>query len=194
MTARRLAPAALLMLAGCISLGPKPPASLIRLDPVERAPADAGQPLTAARSVTVLPPTASQEIAVARVPVRSGAAQLAYLKDATYADQPTRLFGSLLSETIRARTGRPVLDVRGYSLAPGLRLATRILAFGADADRREVAMVVDASLQPAGGATPTLRRFEARTPAATIDAATVAPALDKVANEVAAQIADWVGR
>lgn len=192
---RRLAPlAALLLLGGCISLGPKPPASLIRLDPAARAPADAGVAVTPERSVTVLPPTAPAEIVVPRVPVRSGAAALAYLKGATYADQPTRLFGSLLSETIRARTGRPVLDVRGYSLAPGLRLGTRIVAFGVDADRRQVDMIVDASIQPAGGAAPTIRRFEAHAPAAAIDAATVAPALDRAANEVAAQIADWVGR
>jgi cholesterol transport system auxiliary component len=38
------------------------------------------------------------------------------------------------------------------------------------------------------------RRFEARVPVAKIDAEQAGPALSQAANQVAAQVADWVGK
>lgn len=192
---RLLALTAALAFAGCISLGPTPPKSLIRLTAAEQAPADTGGPLTPARAIVVMTPSAPQPIAVPRVPVSSGVADLAYLKDATYADVPTRLFGTLLAETIRARTGRPVLEPRDYSLAPGARLWTHIARFDVDAGKRQVDLVVDEALRPAAdNATPATRRFEAHLPVDAVTVAAVAPVLDRAANQVAQQIADWIGR
>jgi len=184
----------MLALAGCISFGGKPPTQLLRLTPAETAPADAGIPVSPAQSVTVLFPTAPAELANSRVPVRSGATTLAYVKDATWADTPAHLFRDLLAETIHARTGRPVLDARDYHLAPGLRLSGRLETFGLDAGTMQVTMVYDATLQhPNGGAIET-RRFTASAPASAATFAGIGPALDAVANQVAGQVADWVGR
>jgi len=185
--------APLLMLAGCISLGPKTPTELLRLTPAQTAPADSGEAVAAGRAVTVAYPLAPMELAAVRVPVRSGQTTLAYVKNATWADSPAHLFRDLLAETIRARTDRPVLDPRDYHLAPGLRLTGRIQQFGLDADTMQVAMVYDATLQYANGRIQT-RRFTATAPASEATSAGVAPALNTVANQVAAQVADWVGR
>ena len=38
------------------------------------------------------------------------------------------------------------------------------------------------------------RRFEARVPVAAIDAASAGVALNRAANQVAMQVADWIGR
>lgn len=183
----------LLALAGCISLGPKTPAELMRLTPAQTAPADTGEAVAAGRAVTVSFPLAPAELAAVRVPVRSGQTTLAYVKDATWADTPAHLFRDLLAETIRARTDRPVLDPRDYHLAPGLRLTGRIQQFGLDGDTMQVAMIYDATLEYAGGTIET-RRFTASAPASAATSAAVAPALNTVANQVAAQVADWVGR
>jgi len=180
-------------LAGCISLGPKTPAELMRLTPAQTAPADTGEAIAAGRAVTVSYPLAPMELSAVRVPVRSGQTTLAYVKDATWADTPTHLFRDLLAETIRARTDRPVLDPRDYHLAPGLRLTGRIQQFGLDGDTMQVGMIYDATLEHAGGTIET-RRFTASAPASAASSAGVAPALNTVANQVAQQVADWVGK
>lgn len=185
--------APLAMLAGCISLGPKPPAELLRLTPAEIAPADSGEAVAAGRAVTVTYPLAPMELQATRVPVRSGQTTLAYVKDATWADTPAHLFRDLLAETIRARTDRPVLDPRDYHLAPGLRLTGRIQQFGLDADTTQVSMIYDATLQYPDGRIQT-RRFTASAPAGAATSAGVAPPLNTVANQVAQQVADWLGR
>ena len=196
MNVRTLSLAALLpalALAGCVSFGPKPPPELLRLAPVQNMPAGQQMPLTAGRSVTVLVPTAPAELANNRIPVRSGTSQLAYLKGAQWADVPARLFRDLLAETIRTRTGRPALDVRDYHLAPGMRLSGRLHAFGVDAGSKQVEVVYDATIQREDGRLET-RRFEAHAPAASIAEVPVAQALNVAANDVAAQVADWIGK
>lgn len=182
-----------LALAGCVSFGPKPPPELLRLSPTQTAPAGQDMPLTAGQSVTVLVPIAPAEIANTRVPVRSGTAQLAYLKGAQWADVPTRLFRDLLAETIRMRTGRPTLDARNYHLAPGMRLSGRLRAFGLNAGSMQVEVIYDATLQREGNRIDT-RRFEGHAPAASMREVAVAQALNAAANDVAVQVADWVGK
>lgn len=185
-------------LAGCITLGTKPPPTLIRLTAAQQAPAGAGVPIDPDATLTVMVPSAPAEVAVTRVPVRSGAADLSYLKDALYADVPTKLFRDLLLDVIRARTGRTTLEGRDYHLAGGPRLTGRVDTLAVDAGRRTVDMVFDAVLQRPGpeGTPPTAttRRFEAHVPVSAVDAASVTPALSQAANEVAVQVADWVGR
>lgn len=192
-TAPFLAIITLLALPGCAILGgTKPPPSLIRLTAAETVPAGPGAPLTNDRAVTVMIPTAPVEIASLRVPVRSGASALTYLKGAQYADQPTRLFRDLLAETVRARTGRPVLDARDYHLAPGTRLSGRITQFGLDSGTMTVVLTFDAVLQRGTGIDT--QRFEARVPVSAATEPAVAAALDQAANQVAVQAAGWVGR
>ncbi len=50
-----------------------------------------------------------------------------------------------------------------------------------------------AAAGPSQGGGLTTQRFEARVPAATPDAAGVGPALNQAANQIAADVARWVG-
>jgi cholesterol transport system auxiliary component len=54
-------------------------------------------------------------------------------------------------------------------------------------------IVVFDAVRPGPGDAVQTRRFEARVPGVTADVASVGPALNQAANEVAGQIADWVG-
>ncbi len=183
----------LLALSGCLSFGQKPPPQLLRLTPTETAPAGTTDSVVAGRAITVMVPLAPSEIATVRVPVRSGNTALAYVKGAQWDDLPARLFRDLLAETIRARTGRPTLEGRDYHYAPGPRLMGRIVEFGLDASSMQVALVYDATIDRGQNQIET-RRFEAHAPARAASEAGVAPGLNSVANEVASQIADWVGK
>ncbi len=183
--------AVLLPLAACVRIGEKPPASLMTLTSAAALPA--GPPRTArdGQAVAVLVPSVPQALNVLRVPVQTGPTGLAYLKDAQWVEPPARLFRNLLAETIAARTGRPVLDLRQYSLAPGMRLAGRLQQFGLDAGSGEVVVIYDATL--ARGNDVETRRFEARTKVTREEPGPVSAALNQGANEIAVQVADWIG-
>ena len=127
-----------------------------------------------------------------RVPVHSGANQLAYLKGAQWVESPNALFGRLLSETIAVRTGRVVLDPRQFSLDPGIRLTGTLQSFGIDSDQMQAVVVYAAALARTGGGVET-RRFAARVPIAAVDAAAAAAGLNQAANQVAGEVAAWIG-
>ena len=195
MTSRSLIVAlAALPLAGCISLGAKPPATLMTLAPAATQPAGPATIAQAGTSVTVYVPSAPPELGGLRVPVKAGANAVAYLKDAQWADAPARLFRNLLAETITARTGRVTLYPRQYTLAPGLRLSGRLSDFGLDATGGRVVATYDAQLIRKDGGALETRRFRSEVPVAAQDSATVAAALSEASNAIAAQVADWIGR
>lgn len=185
--------AAAVLLAGCISLGGKPPAALLALTPASLAQPDAGATVPAGSAVTVAIPIAPQELLTTRVPVHDGATTLTYVKGAQWVDQPARLFRDLLAQTIAVRTGRPVLDPRQSHLATGPRVGGRLTMFGIDAGQRKAMVRFEATLERTPGALET-RLFEASAPVATIDAAGAGAALDQAANQAAADVADWIGR
>lgn len=189
-----LAALAMIGTAGCVSFGPKVPPALMTLTAVERVPAGPARTVGNHSAVTVAIPGVVQALATPRVPVQSGPTSLAYLKGAQWLDVPSRLFRDLLAETIEARTGRVVPDLRLPALAPDTRLSGRIEAFGVDAGANAVVVTFDAVLSREGSDSVETRRFEARTPVATIDAASVPPALNDAANKVAADVADWIGK
>jgi len=185
--------AALLPLVACVSFGEDPPSTLMTLTSEATQPVGTTRIARDGAAVSVLPPSVPQALNVLRVPVQTGSTGLAYLKNAQWVEPPNRLFRNLLAETIGARTGRPILDIRAYSLAPGIRLGGRLPQFGLDATRAEVVVQYDASLARGGTAPLENRRFEARVPVAHEDAATVAAALNRAANQVAIEVADWIG-
>ena len=192
MTARKFAgllPA--LLLAGCVNLGAgKPPARLLTLTAEATAPA--GPVTPSAGTLLVIEPVTPRELAVTRVPVAEGAGAIAFLKDATWVERPARLFRSLLAETIRARGKHLVLEDDQGDTAASIRLSGRLSAMGYDAAARRVTVRYDA-LRTAADGTITARRFEASEAGITPDAASVAPALNRAANKVAADVADWIG-
>ncbi|MCC2977178.1 ABC-type transport auxiliary lipoprotein family protein [Sphingomonas sp. PL-96] len=192
---KKLAILALLPLSACIRLGAEPPPSLLTLTPAQAVPVGTAQDSGAAKSILISVPSVPQELAVTRVPVHSTDTSLAYVKDAQWVEQPGRLFARLLSDTVTTRTGRVVLSLRQSSVDPSSQLSGELRSFGMDATTSEAVVTFDAALiridRP--GAVEK-RRFEARVPVTAIDAATVAPAINQAANQVAVEVADWVGR
>ena len=185
---------AALPLAGCISLAAKPPAALLTLTPAA-APAT-GQTVSSATAATISiqVPVAPAAIATTRVPVQTSATAFAYVKGAIWSEPPPRLFARLLSDTIAARTGRIVLGGAQALGDPGARLAGELRSFGVEETSSEAVVIYEATLRRGADRVFEKRRFEAREPVSRIDADSVGPALNRAANHVAADVADWVGK
>jgi cholesterol transport system auxiliary component len=183
---------ALLLLAGCLSFGGKPPKQLIRLTPEATAPAGDMGSTNLRDALVVLDPEAERRLDVQRVPVQVDDSTIAYLKDATWVERPARQFRRLLAETIRARGKRIVVESGDTSEGGRSTLAGRLLDMGYDARSQSVVVRFDALREEPGGQVVS-RRFEATVPGVSPKVESVAPALNKAANEVAAQVADWVG-
>lgn len=185
-----LAPA--LLLSGCISLGSEPPESLLNLTAEARAPAGAALSGTRDTALAVHEPQVPAEIDVLRVPVRVNETELAYLEDAVWVEKPARLFRRMLAETIRVRTDTLVIDGDDPSLFTENHLRGTLRSFGYDVASGSVVVRYDAIRQGAGGVVET-RRFEAVEPGVPAEAAPVGMALNRASNEVARQVADWLG-
>ena len=199
MTPHRLAPLALalaltaLPLAGCISFGAKPPPSLLNLTATSALAVGAAQQAPSASTITIATPAVPQEIASLRVPVHATATTIAYLKDALWVEPPNRLFGRLLGDTITARTGRVVVGTRMLA-DPGATMNGDLRNFGVDAASSSAVVTYDAALTRQSGGPLEKRRFEARVPVAAVEPGAVGIALNQAANQVAGEVADWVGR
>jgi cholesterol transport system auxiliary component len=190
---KALLPAILaLALAGCVSLTPKPPESLLTLTPTRTAPAGATVAGNAASALAVIEPAVDQRLNVVRVPVQTSDASLAYLQDAVWVEKPARLFRQLLAETIRAGGSRLVVGEGELNYTAANKLSGRLLDMGFDAASGSVVVRFDAVLQGADGQVRT-KRFESRVSGVAPDAASVGPALNQAANQVAGEVADWVG-
>lgn len=192
---KKLAVLALLPLSACIRFGAEPPPSLLTLAPAQPIAAGNTQTSQPGRSITIAVPSVPQELAVARVPVHSTDTAIAYVKDAVWVEPPARLFARLLSDTVTTRTGRVVLSTRQLSVEQGAQLSGELRSFGIEAGRNEAVVTFDGALiRPANRAVVEKRRFEARVPVTAVDATSVGPALNQAANQVAVEVADWVGR
>ncbi|WFL78088.1 ABC-type transport auxiliary lipoprotein family protein [Altererythrobacter arenosus] len=190
-TARLAYLAPLVMLAGCISLGEDPPDRLLTL--TSQATTSAGTAQSAQRSETIIihEPGVPASLDVTRVPVQVNSTEIAYLKDALWVEKPSRLFRRLLAETMRAKTGRVVLDGDDPAFSGGENLRGTLRAFGYDASNSSVVVQFDAIRQGDGGRVET-RRFEAVEQGVLAEAAPVGDALNRAANRVAEEVADWV--
>jgi len=186
-----LAPA--LLLGGCLSFGGEAPDSLLTLTPTAMVPAGAGAPMSQSNAIALVEFGSTKAIDVTRVPVQVTDTELAYLQDAVLVDRPARLFGQLVAETIRSRTGRMVVDGDDPGVGAIDRLHGTLRSFGYDARSRDVVVVFDA-VRNGASSNVTTRRFESRVPVAAPETAFVGPALNQAANDVAGQIADWVGQ
>ena len=182
--------APLLLLAGCISFGGEVPDSLLTLTPDLSAPAGSGHSGTRENAIAIHEPEVSAEIDVLRVPVRIDAANVAYLKGATWVEKPALLFRRLLAETIRARADRMVIDGDDPSLFAETHLRGTLREFGYDAPREAVVVRFDAIRQTSNGKVET-QRFEAVEPGIASEVGEVGFALNRAANDVAKQVSDW---
>ncbi len=171
--------------------GGKPPASLLTLTPEALDPGQIARTVNAAQAVTIAVPVIAKEIRTVRVPVQIGT-DVQYVKNLQWVDTPDRLFADLLEETIRRTTGRVVLDARQSTLDPGLLVTGELQRFGYDSATGQVIVQYDGALSTEGGTRVETRRFTANVPADGT-AATVGPALNRAANQVASEVARWIG-
>jgi cholesterol transport system auxiliary component len=186
--------AAALSLGGCITFGAKPPPSLLTLESVSSVPAGETRSSANAQTITIAVPAVSQALATTRVPVQSSNTSLAYVKDAIWVELPARLFARLTADTVAAKTGRVVLSTAQSFSDPGARLSGELRNFGVDAATSEAVVTFDAALIRTNGNVVEKRRFEARVRVDTITAGPVARGINQAANQVAAEVADWVGK
>jgi cholesterol transport system auxiliary component len=180
-----------LALTACLGGGRDLPPTLATLSTAAPAPATIARTSSPENALTIELPIVPQALSVTRVPVHVGPTAIAYVEDVVWVDRPATLFQQLLAETVTRTTGRLVLDPRQALLDPGTRVTGSLLHFGYHADTGEAVVVYDAALTR--GDRVESRRFEARRPADGT-AATVPEALNSAANEVAAAVAEWLGR
>ncbi|WP_010162556.1 ABC-type transport auxiliary lipoprotein family protein [Sphingomonas sp. PAMC 26617] len=189
-----LALTALASLSGCISFAAKPPASLLTLTSATTLPVNQTQSSSTAPTITIQVPAVAQSIAGVRIPVQASQTSIAYVAKAQWVEPPARLFARLLSDTIPPRTGRIVLSSAQSFTDPGAVLSGEIRSFGVDAGTNMAVVAFDGSLIRSTGKVVEKRRFEARVPVSAIAAGPVGVALNQAANQVAVEVADWVGR
>ena len=182
-------------LSGCAGLlggGGKAPATLLDLTSDAAMPAQMNRSAVAGQVVTIAVPVIAKELRTVRVPVQVSPTSVEYVANLQWVDTPDRLFQQLLSETVRRSTNRVVLDGMQGALDPGLLVSGQLQRFGYDAATGNVIIEYDASLSVAGGNRVDTRRFTATVPA-NGTAATVGPALNSAANQVAGEVAAWIG-
>src|SRR4051794_4612452 len=182
-------------LCGCSGLlggGAKPPANLVTLTPESAEPAQLARTAAAGQAVTIETPTVARELSTVRVPAQVSPTNVQYVANLQLVDTPAHLFGGLLAETVRRTTSRVVLDTGQTSLDPGLSVSGELQRFGYDAATGQVVVTYDGALSTAGGKQVETRRFTATAPADGTGP-TVGPALNRAANQVALDVAKWIG-
>jgi len=195
---RIAAPLALALAASACSLGgllgggAKPPPTLLTLTPEAADPVQIARTANAGQAVTIAVPVVSKELRTVRVPVQISPTDVQYVKNLQWVDTPDRLFKDLVAETVRRTTNRVVLDSKMSTLDPGLLVSGELQRFGYDAQTGQVIVQYDGALSTAGGNRVETRRFTAAVPADGT-AASVGPALNRAANQVALQVAQWIG-
>lgn len=179
-------------LGGLLGGGGKPPPTLQTLTAQAPDPGAITRTANAGKAVTIAVPTVPKELRTVRVPVQLSPTDVQYVTNLQWVDTPDRLFQGLVAETVRRTTGRVVLDPNQTGLDPGLVLSGQLQRFGYDAQTGLVVVVFDGSLATAGGSQVEARRFTASAPADGTGAS-VGPALNSAANQVAMQVAQWIG-
>ncbi len=187
-----------LMLAGalsaCVSLGGggDPPDMLLTLTSSSVAPAGQSASGTLDDALAVITPEAPLRLDVTRIPVQVDESNVAYLKDAVWVDKPARLFARLLSETLRAKQTHMIVEGADMQYGAATKLTGQLIDMGYDATLSAVVVRFDAVLRKADGSVTT-QRFESEVDGVLPEARYVGPALNDAANDVAVQVAEWVG-
>jgi cholesterol transport system auxiliary component len=194
---RLAAPMALGLATSACSLGGlmgggKAPPTLQTLTPEAADPGPMTRSANAGQAVTIAVPVVPKELRTIRVPVQIGPTDVQYVTGLVWVDTPDRLFKDLLAETVRRTTNRVVLDLNQTSLDPGLTVSGRLQRFGYDSATGQVVVEYDGALSTAGGNHVETRRFVATAPSDG-SAASVGPALNRAANQVATDVAKWIG-
>ena len=179
-------------LGGLLGGGGKGPATLLTLTPSAAEPAQIQRTANAGQAVTVATPVAAKELRTVRIPVQVSPTDVQYVTNAQWVDTPDHLFQALVAETIRRTTNRVVLNARQGSMDPGLVVSGELQRFGYDAQTGQAVVEYDGALSTPDGSRVETRRFTATAPSDG-SGASVGPALNSAANQVAQQVAAWVG-
>lgn len=179
-------------LSGILGGGAKAPDALYILTPEAPMPPNAERESPAGEAVTVRVPVIGKELRTTRVPVHVTDTEVEYVQDMVWVDTPDRLFRDLVEETIRRTTNRVVLDPQQTALDPGLVLSGKLWRFGYDAGLGSVVVRFDAMLATQSGTHVETRVFQAQAPADGT-AASTSLALNRAANQVALEVASWIG-
>ena len=181
-------------LGGCMGMlgGGKAPSTLYTITTQAADPGTMTRTVNAGQAVTIGMPLLSKELRTVRAPVQVTPTDVQYVPNLQWVDTPDRLFQALLEETVRRSTNRVVLDPRQATLDPGLVVTGELERFGYDASSGQAMVVYDASLATAGGTRTETRRFTAGVPADGT-ARSVAAGLNQAANQVASEVAAWIG-
>lgn len=197
--ARNLSVVALAAALGACSLGSllggggKPVPYLYTLTASAADPGAVTRTAVAGQAVTISVPVIPKELRTVRVPAQVSPTVVQYVTDLQWVDTPDRLFQQLVEETVRRTTNRVVLDPNQTGVDPGLVLHGSLQRFGYNAQTGQVEVVFDGALSTAAGAQVESRRFTANAPADGTGAS-VGPALNAAANQVAGEVARWIGR
>lgn len=181
-------------LTGCVSFETELPTSLLTLSPTTSAPAGTGAAAGGEGqfgALMVLTPETPAKLDVVRIPVTVTETEIAYLQDAVWVEKPARLFRSLLGETLRTRTGALVVDSDDTPAAVAVTVRGKLLDMGYDAGSSSVVVRYEAITVDADGKAVS-RRFEAIESGILPEASDVGPALNRAANSVAGEVADWL--
>ncbi|MEO9600195.1 ABC-type transport auxiliary lipoprotein family protein [Parasphingorhabdus sp.] len=185
--------AAILMLSACVSFGASdPPPSLLSLSPDQKLSAGATQSGLQNGSLVVALPAAPQKLNTIRVPVQTTSTGIAYLKDAIWVDKPARLFRDLVSETIAAQNNRLVLTATEAGGNAQTYITGELINFGLDGPSLTVTVTYDAVKMTVDQPVEK-KRFEASEAVFAAEPLAVGEGLNKAANRVAAEVAEWVG-
>ena len=189
-----------LTLSACVSVGGEvdTPDSLLTLSSSAAAPAGSGAATGAegsAGAVAVLTPEVPAKLDLLRIPVTVSDTEIAYLKDMVWIEKPARLFRRVLGETLRTRSGDAggllILDSDDTPVLADKFVRGTLLDMGYDARSGEVVVSFDAVRSDPQGVVSS-RRFEAREYVVDVESEFVGPALNRAANKVAGDVADWV--
>ena len=179
-------------LGGLLGAGGKPPTTLQTLTPEAADPGALVRAASAGQAVTIGAPTVPKELRTVRVPAQISPTDIQYVTNLQWVDTPDKLFQNLLEETVRRTTNRVVLDPSQPSFDPGLVVTGQLHRFGYDTASGQAVVVYDASLSTAGGSRVEARRFTASVPADGTGPS-VGHALNSAANQVALEVAKWIG-
>ena len=185
--------AATTALGACVSFGgAEPPPSLLSLSPDQKMSAGAMQSGPQTGSLVVALPAAPQKLNTIRIPVQTRGTGIAYLKDAVWVDKPARLFQDLLSETIAVKNNRLVLTATEAGGKAQTYITGELVNFGLDGPSLTVTVTYDA-VKMTKDRPVQKRRFEASETVFVAEPGPVGEGLNRAANTVAAEVAEWVG-
>lgn len=185
--------AATASLGACVSFGgAEPPPSLLSLSPDQKLSAGAMQSGEQTGSLVVALPAAPQKLNTIRVPVQTSGTGIAYLKDAVWVDKPARLFQDMLSETIAAKNGRLVLTATEAGGNAQTYITGELVDFGLDGPSLTVTVTYDA-VKMVVDKPVEKKRFQASEKVYAAEPNPVGEGLNRAANRVASEVAEWVG-